>query len=90
MGVGLADHEIVDIEHLRQGAHGQVFLQAAVTPAPSPIIVLSLWLEPACPAASITSCDCSYIAVLTATTCWLLYVGQWSLCHQDVAREPAR
>lgn len=56
VGVGLADHEVVDIEHLRQGTHGQVFFQAAVTPPPSSIIVLSFWLESASPAASITQC----------------------------------
>lgn len=47
VGVGLADHEVVDIEHLRQGAHGQILLEAAISPPPSAIVVLRFWLKPA-------------------------------------------
>lgn len=46
VGVGLADQEVVDIEHLRQGAHGQVLFQAAVSPPPRSFF-LSFWCVPA-------------------------------------------
>lgn len=34
VGIGLADKKIVDIEHLAQTAHWQVFFQGAIPPSP--------------------------------------------------------
>lgn len=46
VGVGLANQEVVDVEHLAQAAHGQVLLQAAVPPPPLRLLH-RLRIEPA-------------------------------------------